>query len=74
MSVSIRLSDELVRQARFSGKIHDRSPPQQIEHWAKIGRIAKENQDLTYKAIREILLGISDVAVGNVEEYEKGSL
>lgn len=39
MSKSIRLSDELLEQAKKSAKVFHRSPPQQIEHWAQIGRV-----------------------------------
>lgn len=39
MSQSVRLSDELVEAARRQAKLFHRSPPQQIEHWAAIGRV-----------------------------------
>jgi hypothetical protein len=29
--------------------------PKQIEHWAKIGKIAEENPDLPYEFIQKIL-------------------
>ena len=38
MSTSIRLSDEVVRQAKAASAKFHRSPPQQIEHWVQIGR------------------------------------
>ena len=41
MSQSVRLSDELVEAARRQAKLFHRSPPQQIEHWAVIGRVMK---------------------------------
>jgi hypothetical protein len=39
MSMPIRLSDELLGKARESGKRHHRSVPQQVEHWAQLGRV-----------------------------------
>lgn len=39
MSQSVRLSDELVNDAKEKAKLFHRSPPQQIEHWAAIGKI-----------------------------------
>ncbi len=39
MSKSIRVSDELLAEAKRSATLHHRSPPQQIEHWAQIGRV-----------------------------------
>lgn len=35
----IRLSDELLGQARESGQRFHRSIPQQVEHWAQLGRV-----------------------------------
>jgi hypothetical protein len=39
MSKSIRISDELLRLAKEEAERFHRSPPQQIEHWAQIGRV-----------------------------------
>lgn len=39
MSKSIRVSDELAELAEASAAESHRSPPQQIEHWAQIGRV-----------------------------------
>ena len=39
MSKSIRISDELSLRAAAAGAVAHRSPPQQIEHWAQIGRV-----------------------------------
>ena len=40
------------------------------EYRATIGRIMKENHELSYSAVEEILLGLGDVIAGNVEEYK----
>lgn len=47
-----------------------RSGAGQIEHWAKIGKMAEENPDLTYKFIRDILLAKAEIASGLVDDYE----
>lgn len=39
MSKSIRVSDELLDEAKERGTLYHRSPPQQIEYWAKLGRV-----------------------------------
>lgn len=39
MSKSIRVSDELADSAEAAANVSHRSPPQQIEHWAQIGRV-----------------------------------
>ena len=38
MGMPVKISDELVRQAREEAKAADRSITAQIEHWAKLGR------------------------------------
>lgn len=74
MGISVNLDRELINMARSYSSVQDRSVPKQIEHWAKIGRIAEENPDLCYSVILEILLGLEDYKLGSVEKYEKGSL
>ncbi len=74
MGISINLARELVDVARAYSNVQSRSVPKQIEHWAKIGRIAEENADLSYDDIRGILLGLEDIKNGNIEEYRAGSL
>jgi hypothetical protein len=38
MGMPVKLSDNLVRDAREEAKAADRSVPSQIEHWARLGR------------------------------------
>ncbi len=47
-----------------------RSGAGQIEHWAKIGRIAEENPDLSYEFIKDILLAKAEIDNGLVDDYE----
>jgi hypothetical protein len=51
MSQSIRLSDELIEAAKAKAALHHRSPPQQIEHWAAIGRVMETA--LSYPAVEK---------------------
>ncbi|NCW08657.1 MAG: hypothetical protein EBW40_02775, partial [Gammaproteobacteria bacterium] len=39
MPMSVKLSDELVKQARQCGEVYQRSIPKQIEYWSRIGKI-----------------------------------
>ena len=39
MSKSIRISDDLAERAEEAARVFHRSPPQQVEHWAQIGRV-----------------------------------
>lgn len=70
MAQSVRLSDALVKQAKSVGEVMSRSGAGQIEHWAKIGRIAEENPDLTYGFIKDILLAKAEIDNGLVDDYE----
>lgn len=70
MAQSVRLSNSLVRQAQAVGDVMSRSGAGQIEHWAKIGKIAEENPDLTYSFIRDSLLAKAEVDNGLVDDYE----
>ena len=72
MSKAIRVSDELVRNARLYSSVDNRSIPGQIEHWAKIGRCVEENPDLTYNLIKEILIGLEELDQGEYSEYKFG--
>jgi hypothetical protein len=74
MGIAVNLDKKLVIMAKSYSAIEHRSVPKQIEHWAKIGRIAAENKDLTYDAIQEILMGLADAEAGNVETYKNGTL
>ena len=44
--VALRLSEELIDNARVEAKVSNRSITKQIEYWAKIGKVALENPDL----------------------------
>jgi hypothetical protein len=72
MTAAVRISDKLVREARLFSKVDNRSVTGQIEHWAKIGKCAEENPDLTYDLIKEILIGLEELEQGESSEYKFG--
>ena len=72
MATAVRISENLVRDAKKYSKIDHRSLTGQIEHWASIGKCAEENPDLTYDLIKEIFLGIEELESGEKTEYEFG--
>ena len=67
MSVNVKLSENLVEQAKRYAHIQHRSLPKQIEYWSRIGKIAEENPDLPYAMIRDILIADREEVIG---EYE----
>ena len=72
MSKTIKLSDELVMDAAVYGKAQHRSTPRQVEYWARIGKIADENPDLTLGFVKDILIGMEEIDASDVSEYQFG--
>jgi len=72
MAIAVKLSDEIVSEAKISSKVLNRSIAGQIEHWAKLGKCAEENPDLTYDLIKEIFIGLAELKQGEKEEYKFG--
>jgi len=62
VSMTIKLSDDLINEAKRYAAVYSRSIPKQIEYWSRIGKIAEENPDLPYSFIQEILLAQQEEA------------
>lgn len=73
MSITIKLSDELVALVKPHALATHRSIPKQIEHWAKLGKVIEENPDLPLKFIQDTLLAVAEVKVGQLAEYQFSS-
>ena len=73
MATAIKLSDELIEDARRYGDVFSRSAPKQIEYWSHIGKIAEENPDLPFSMIREILIADQEEAVGDDQAAHRGA-
>ena len=69
----IRVSLEMMNDAKKYSKAYSRTPPKQIEFWARIGKIAEDNPDLTFSEIKETLLSLSDLKEGKVDAYKFSS-
>ncbi len=63
MSTTIKLSDDLINEAKRYAAVYSRSTPKQIEYWSRIGKIAEENPDLPYSFIQDILLALEEETV-----------
>lgn len=70
MSINVKLSEDLVTEAKRHATVNHRSTPKQIEHWSQIGKIAEENPELSYEMIRDILLARAEKT--DPEEYQFG--
>ena len=72
MATAVRISEELVKDAKKFSRVDHRSLTGQIEHWARMGKCAEENPDLTYSLIKEILIGVEELEQGEKSEYKFG--
>ena len=69
MATAVKLSEDIVSEARIMSRALNRSVAGQIEYWAKIGKIAEENPDLTYDFIKNILIALEEADAGELEPY-----
>ncbi len=72
MTTAVRVSENLVREARLSSAVDNRSITGQIEHWARVGKCAEDNPELTYRIIKDILIGVEELDQGESSEYQFG--
>lgn len=68
----LRLNEDLVNAAALVGKVKKRSTAKQVEYWASLGKIAKENPDLPINFIEDILEAEEERKQGLVSEYRFG--
>ena len=66
---SVRLDQELVNKATAIGKALSRTPPKQIEHWAKIGKILEDNPELSYEFVKDSLIAKAELEQGMLVDY-----
>ncbi|HBR71037.1 TPA: hypothetical protein DIC20_05450 [Candidatus Dependentiae bacterium] len=69
MATPVKLSDTIISEAKIMSKAVNRSVAGQIEHWARIGRLAEENPDLTYEFIKNILIAQEEARAEKLEPY-----
>ena len=69
---SIRLDQDLIEKATIMAKAFNRTPPKQIEHWAKIGEIMEDNPDLPYEFVKQAIIAKAEREAGKLEAYDFG--
>ena len=72
MAVAMKLSDDLVEDAKIVAAAEHRSVPKQIEYWARIGKATLDNPNLPLRMIQDTLLSIEEVKAGQVGAYKFG--
>jgi hypothetical protein len=72
MGVTLKLSDELIEDAKPHAAAEHRSVPKQIEYWARIGKSVIENPEMPLRLIQDIILSREEVKAGLVKPYDFG--
>ena len=72
MAVAMKLSDDLVEDAKIFAAAEHRSVPKQIEYWARIGKAVLDNPDMPLRVIQDTMLSIKEVEGGHVTPYVSG--
>lgn len=72
MAVAMKISDELVNDAKPYAAAEHRSVTKQIEYWARIGKAVTDNPDLPVAMVREILLARQERLSDQASEYKFG--
>lgn len=67
--ISVAISDPLAQAAIVQAKLYNRSIDNQIDYWAKIGKIAEENPDLSFEFIKAVLEARQEALTGQTEPY-----
>lgn len=70
MPTAIKLSDKLIADAKRHGTLQERSTPKQIEYWAKIGKLAKENPEIPVAFLESLLVALDEYQNGEVTDFE----
>lgn len=72
MAVALKLSDELVHDAKAIAAAEHRSVPKQIEYWARIGKAVLENPELPLRLIQDTMLSLEETKAGQATPYTFG--
>ena len=72
MSTEINLSELLIEEAKLNAQAMHRSVAEQIEYWARLGKVAEENPDLSIPMLQDMLVSMEEVKAGNLSAYQFG--
>lgn len=72
MAVAMKLSEDLVEDAKIVAAAEHRSVPKQIEYWARIGKAVLDNPDLPLRMIQDTMLSLEEAKASQVSAYQFG--
>jgi DNA polymerase III psi subunit len=72
MPTAIQLSESLIEEVKPYAQAMHRSVAEQIEYWARLGKVAEENPDLPIPILQDVLVSMEDVKASNLSAYQFG--
>lgn len=72
--ISVTISEPLAQAAISQAKICHRTVDNQIDYWAKIGKIAEENPNLSFEFINAALQSQNEVLTESVDDIDSDAL
>ena len=70
MPTAVQLSELLIEQAEPYAQAMNRSVAEQIEYWARLGKVAEENPDLPIPMLQDMLVSMEEVKASNLSTYQ----
>ena len=70
MPTAIKVSEQLIEEAKPFAQAMHRSVSEQIEYWARLGKVAEENPDLPINMLQDMLVSMEEVKAGNLNRYQ----
>lgn len=65
----VNLSEGLIQAAKVVAQKNQRTVPEQIEFWVRLGKAAEENPDLSCQMLVDLLISVEDISQGNIQVY-----
>lgn len=72
MPTAIPLSELLIEEAKPYAQAMNRSVAEQIEYWARLGKVSEQNPDLPIPMLQDLLVSMEEVKAGNLSAYQFG--
>jgi hypothetical protein len=69
---SIKLSESLIQDAKSASKVAKRTLPEQIEHWAHLGKAFDENPNLPVHMLQDILVSREEMNLNKLSQFRFG--
>jgi hypothetical protein len=70
MFTAVNLSALLIEEAKPVAQAVHRSVAEQIEYWARLGKVAEENPDLPINMLQDMLVSMEEARAGNLRRYQ----